>query len=346
MRKHPDIPTLAELEELKIGKLESGHKNLISDVPGVTVGHFTYKDGDIQTGITAILPHEGNLFKEKVVAATYVMNGFGKSIGLMQIDELGTLETPILLTNTLSVGRVATGLIQYMLEQNPDIGLTAGSVNPIVGECNDGYINAIRNMAIEESHVRIAIESANESFEQGAVGAGTGMVAFNLKGGIGSASRIVTLDQKRYTLGVLVLTNFGSLSKFTIDGLKTGEAIQEQSERAEQGSMIAVIATDIPLSDRQLKRVLKRIPAGMARTGAYFGTGSGDVFYGFSTAHRINHSSEQALSQMQIIHETRIDSVFQATIEATEAAILNSMRHAETTVGRDERVVKSLKTFL
>lgn len=346
MRVHPDIPTLTELESLKIGKLEKGHKNLITDVPGVKVGHFTYKDGDIQTGITAILPHEGNLFKEKVVAATHVMNGFGKSIGLVQIDELGTLETPILLTNTLSVGRVATGLVQYMLEQNPDIGISAGSVNPVVGECNDGYINAIRKMAIEEAHVKVAIDHANDSFEQGAVGAGTGMVAYNLKGGIGSASRIVELDQERFTLGVLVLSNFGSLATFSIDGMKTGNAIQEQSERPEQGSMIAVVATDIPLSDRQLKRVLKRVSAGMARTGAHFGNGSGDVFFGFTTAHRIFHSSETAITQTQILHETKIDSVFHATIEATEEAIINSMRYAETTIGREGRVVQSLKSFL
>ena len=209
-------------------QLEKGFHNLITDVPGVKVGHVTLDEGDIQTGVTAILPHEGNVFKQKVTASTYVMNGFGKSIGLVQIDELGTIETPILLTNTLSVGRVATGLIQYMLEQNQDIGVSAGSVNPVVCECNDGHLNAIRGLNIKEEHAFEAIQQCQTDFEQGAVGAGRGMVCYGLKGGIGSASRVVVLDGVTYTVGMLVLTNFGNLKTLMIDGEKVGIKILEE----------------------------------------------------------------------------------------------------------------------
>ena len=257
---------------LRSFKLDKGPLNLITDVPGVKVGHVTLDNTDVKTGVTAILPHQGNLFKQKVTAASYVMNGFGKSIGLVQIDELGTLETPIVLTNTLSVGDASRGLIQYMLDQNVDIGRTAGSVNPVVCECNDGYLNDIRKMSVKPQHVIEAIESSSNIFEQGAVGAGKGMVCYGLKGGIGSASRQITIEENTFTLGMLVLTNFGRLETLIIDGSRVGEIITKSIEqlqaetemkilaqKPEQGSMIAVLATDVPLSDRQLKRLLKRL---------------------------------------------------------------------------------------
>jgi L-aminopeptidase/D-esterase len=330
---------------VNIGKGTRGPNNTITDVEGVRVGHYTLSEDHIQTGITAILPHGDNLFKEKLTAATYVMNGFGKSIGLMQIDELGTIETPILMTNTLSVGRVTTGLVRYMLEQNEDIGVSAGSVNPVVCECNDGYINAIRELPIKEEDVFKAIENCAVDFEQGAVGAGTGMMTFGLKGGIGSSSRLVEFGDKTYTVGVLVLSNFGNLSTLQIEGHKIGDLIMYEIEHEEKGSMIAVLATDLPLSERQLKRTLKRIPAGMARTGAHFGNGSGDVFFGFSTARRINYRETDDIISIQIINENRIDRVFDAVIEATEEAILNSMFYAQTTVGREGRCVKSITEY-
>lgn len=342
-----DLIYINWLEQLgiKIGKGVKGPRNTIADVDGVKVGHYTLSNAQVQTGITAILPHGDNLFREKLTAATYVMNGFGKSIGLVQIDELGTIETPILMTNTLSVGRVATGLVRYMLEQNRDIGVTAGSVNPVVCECNDGYLNEIRGLHLQEEDVFKAIENCKIDFEQGAVGAGTGMMTYNLKGGIGSSSRLVEFGGKTYTIGILVLSNFGNLSTLQIDGHKVGSAIKYETEQAEQGSMIAVLATDLPLSERQLKRTLKRIPAGMARTGAHFGNGSGDVFFGFSTARRMNYLEVEDIIDTKVINENRIDRVFNAAIEATEEAILNSMFYAHTTTGKEGRCVQSITAY-
>lgn len=325
-----------------LGNGNRGPNNLITDVKGVKVGHVTLSEGDVQTGVTVVLPHSGNIFREKVVAATYVINGFGKSIGTVQVEELGTIETPIVLTNTLSVGTAATGLIRYMLDQNPEIGLSTGTVNPIVCECNDGYLNDIRGLHVKEKHVLEAIENCGELFEQGAVGAGTGMCAYNLKGGVGSSSRVVMLNEEKYTVGVLVLSNFGTLKTLQIDGKKIGQAICEHNDRIEQGSIIIVIATDIPMSERQLKRVAKRAVAGMARTGAHFGNGSGDIVFAFTNGSIIKHFESNELVTQITLNENVIDRVFDAAIEATEEAIIQSMLHAEATTGRKGRVVKSL----
>lgn len=332
-----------------------GPKNALTDVPGIQVGHVTISDGPIQTGVTAILPHSGNVFKEKVVAASHVINGFGKSIGLIQVEELGTLETPIILTNTFGVGRASTGLVKYMLSQNPDIGRSTGTVNPVVFECNDGYINDIRELIIEENHVLEAISNASEDFEQGAVGAGRGMCAFGLKGGIGSSSRIVNLSEEIYTLGVLVLANFGVLKTLNLGGRAIGEEILKRIEAEtvskakpedERGSIIIIIGTDVPLSDRQLKRIAKRVPAGMSKTGSYFGNGSGDIVLAFSTANQVKHYPEQAIATVKQMNEAYIDTVFEAVIQATEESIYQALMNAETTIGRNERVVKSLKAYL
>ena len=182
--------------DINLGKIQKGKRNLITDVPGVKVGHVTLNHGEVKTGVTAILPHGENIFKEKVMASSSVINGFGKSLGLVQIDELGTIETPIIMTNTLSVGTAATGLVKYMLKHNDDIGKTTGTVNSVVVECNDGFLNDIRGLHVKEEHVFEAIENAKEDFDEGAVGAGTGMSCFQLKGGIGSSSRVVELDGK------------------------------------------------------------------------------------------------------------------------------------------------------
>ena len=191
---------------LKIGLGTPGKRNLITDVPGVKVGHVTIRDGaDINTGVTAILPHEGNLFQDKVMAASCVINGFGKTMGLVQVEELGTIETPIIMTNTLSIGTAANALIKYMLQQNEDIGVKTGTVNPLVCECNDGVLNDIRGLHVKEEHVFEALANCSEEFEEGVVGSGTGMCCLGLKGGIGSASRIVKLDDKEYTVGALVI---------------------------------------------------------------------------------------------------------------------------------------------
>lgn len=320
--------------KIVIGTIKKGKRNLITDVKGVKVGHITLNDGSIKTGVTAILPHGGNIFKEKVMASSCVINGFGKSIGILQIEELGSIETPIIMTNTLSVGTAAEGLIRYMLEQNEDIGSTTGTVNSIVTECNDGKLNDIRGLHVKEEHVVEAINNASEDFEEGAVGAGTGMTCFSLKGGVGSSSRIVELDNKEYTLGALVLSNFGSLKDLTIAGDKVGERIyKEHKDEKDKGSIIMIIATDIPLSERQLKRVSKRSVVGLGRTGSYLGNGSGDICISFTTANKIKHYSDTNIVDIKMLDDEIIDKVFRAAADAVEEAIISSLYHAETTVG-------------
>ncbi|MBQ6933692.1 MAG: P1 family peptidase [Clostridia bacterium] len=331
---------------INIGTMKKGARNAITDVKGVKVGHVTLKEGDARTGVTAILPHEGNIFKEKVVAATYVINGFGKSIGTVQIDELGTIETPIVLTNTLSVGTAATALVKYMLEQNEDIGDTTGTVNPVVCECNDGNLNCIRKLFIKEEHVFEALKNASEDFEEGDVGGGTGMMCYGLKGGIGTASRIVELDGEEYTIGVLVMSNFGATDRLIVDGDKLGKRIKDKWAEEDKGSIIIILATDIPVNERQLKRLCKRVPAGLARTGSYYGNGSGDVVYAFTTANKVKHYEEKAIVETKTLHEDKINSLFIAVTEGVEEAVISSLLHAETVTGRNGRVAHSLTEYM
>ena len=333
--------------ELKIGKLSKGKNNLITDVKGVKVGHKTLDDGKIKTGVTAIIPHSDNIFKEKLICSSYVINGFGKSIGLVQIDELGTLETPIILTNTLSVGTCSTALVKHMLKENEDIGVTTGTVNPVVCECNDGYLNDIRGLHVKEEDVFEALESAEINFKEGNVGAGTGMSCYQLKGGIGSASRVLKLDDKEYTIGSLVLSNFGLKEDLLVDGIKVGEQILEkEAEELEKGSIIIILATDIPMSDRQLKRIAKRVPIGLARTGSHIGNGSGDIVIAFSTANRIKHYEDRDIVSIKIINENIIDKVFRGVIECVEEAVISSLLHSEKTIGTSEHKRESLKKYI
>lgn len=321
---------------ITIGNGRSGKRNLITDVPGVTVGHVTVQDGNINTGVTVIRPHGGNMFRDKVVAATAIINGFGKTMGLVQVEELGTIETPIVMTNTLSIGTAANALIKYMLEENEDIGKSAGSVNPLVCECNDGNLNDIRGLHVTEEHVFEALANTSEDFEEGAVGAGTGMRCLGFKGGIGSSSRIVELDGKEYTVGALVLSNFGNRCSLRIDGAKEGERIKKMlnTENGEdKGSIIILLATDIPLNERQLKRVCKRAGVGLARTGSYYGNGSGDIAIAFTTANRIPQDRTSAIIQTQMLVDSAIDPVFEMTADVVEEAILSSLVHAKTTTG-------------
>ncbi|MBR5537119.1 MAG: P1 family peptidase [Clostridia bacterium] len=333
---------------IKIGLGTPGPRNLITDVPGVKVGHVTVRDGaDINTGVTAILPHEGNLFQDKVMAASCVINGFGKTMGLVQVEELGTIETPIVMTNTLSIGTAANALIKYMLQQNEDIGVKTGTVNPLVCECNDGTLNDIRGLHITEEHVFQALANCGEEFEEGVVGSGTGMCCLGLKGGIGSASRIVKLDDKEYTVGALVMSNFGGAGRLMIDGRQMGREIKARLEaQQDKGSIIMLIATDVPLSERQLKRVARRAGVGLARTGSYYGNGSGDIAIAFTTANRVPHYSKTAVMDMKMISDNKIDGVFDATAEAVEEAIISSLYHAETTTGRAGKVKYGLRDFL
>ncbi len=335
---------------IHIGKLETGSMNSITDVQGVRVGHFTLKDKDINTGVTAILPHSGDLFHNKVTASSYVINGFGKTLGTIQLEELGTIETPIVLTNTLSVGIAHQALVEYMLKNNEDIGDTTGTVNPIVCECNDGYLNDIRGLNIKSEHVFKALEAAGEEFLEGSVGAGTGMVCYGLKGGIGTASRLVSMGKDTYTIGALIMSNFGRKDDLLINGFKAGHSIyqleKDKELNSDKGSVIAILATDIPMTNRQLKRVCKRTAAGLSRTGTHFGNGSGDIVIGFTTANNVRHYEEESLVDIKVLNENRIDDVFRAAIECTEEAVLNSLICADTTKGRKNRIVYSLKEYI
>ncbi len=324
---------------VKIGRLEPGSLNAITDVEGVTVGHVTLSHNNMQTGVTAILPHQGNIFKEKLIASSHVINGFGKTMGTIQMAELGTLETPILLTNTLNIGTAADVLIDYMLARNPEIGRTTGTVNPIVGECNDMFLNDVREKFVKGEHILQALENTSSGFKEGSVGAGTGMLCYSLKGGIGTASRIMEMDHGKYTMGVLVLSNFGILSDLRINGKAVGQELKEaitQSYKGEdKGSIMVIVSTDLPVSERQLNRIIKRSVTGLSRTGSIITNGSGEVIIGFSTATKIPHEKPEHCLLLPLIHEEDMDLAFRAIGEATEEAVLNSLVTAEEVVGRD-----------
>lgn len=335
---------------ITIGQLAPGDKNCITDIEGVSVGHVTLdyplnNSGDAAcTGVTAILPHQGNLFREKVTAACYVLNGFGKTTGLVQVDELGVIESPIMLTNTFGVPNVSQGTLKYLLDQNEEIGISTGTVNIVVGECNDSHLNSIRLFPVKPEHALEAIQQAKtEVIEEGAVGAGKGMVCFGYKGGIGSSSRIVE-DKcgQKYTVGCLVLSNFGKSSEFLTERYKVTGANGESTISPTDGSIIIVMATDAPLSSRQLKRVIKRCGIGLGRTGSHYSHGSGDIVIGFTTACTVQHQYDGELESRWQIREDHdiMNKLFMAAAEATEEAILNSMSQATTTTGRDNHKVQ------
>ena len=288
------------------GRLETGKRNKITDVPGVKVGHCTVKTEENHTGITVIVPGADNAFAQKYTAAAYVHNGFGKSAGLVQVEELGTLETPIALTNTLNVGKVWDAMVDIVVEQCEQDGLEPMSINPVVGECNDSRINQIQKRVVGADEVRQAFASASEEFEEGDVGAGAGTICYGLKGGIGSASRVIRIGEKEYTIGVLVQSNFGATEDFVLNGESVGAKIldwkQEKDDMAaseeDKGSIMSILATDLPLTSRQLRRILRRTGVGIARTGGYTGHGSGEVMIGFTTANRIPSGAEEELPQL------------------------------------------------
>ena len=339
-----------------VGVLPPGQQNAITDVPGVRVGHATLNKGnDIRTGVTAILPHSGNLFQEKVAAAIHVGNGFGKLMGSTQVNELGELETPILLTGTLNVPRVADALLDWMLALpgNEDVR----SINPVVAETNDGLLNDIRGRHVGRDEVFAALRAAKDGpVEEGCVGAGTGTVAFGFKGGIGTSSRVVPTNITRtgsgYTVGVLVQSNFGGV--LTINGAPVGKELgkyylKEQLERQSNGrpgnneadgSIIMVVATDAPLDARNLKRLAARAMLGLARTGSPATNGSGDYVIAFSTAQRIR--ANEALRKVEVLGNETMSPLFEAVVEATEEAIYNSLLRATTTVGRGGQRVEAL----
>lgn len=334
---------------VKIGNFSVGEKNNICDVPGVLVGHYTIIEDNNKTGITAILPHAGNMFKEKVVAGSYVFNGFGKSIGLVQIDELGCIETPIILTNALSVGKVANGLVSYMIKDNPEIGITTSTVNPLVLECNDGSINFTQNRVLGDIEVEKAINDSKNDFVEGTIGAGTGMRCNGFKGGIGSSSRIIQIKDKKYSLGVLVNSNYGASngSELIFNGRKMGDLIKDYNleQEEDKGSIIIVVATDAPLDSRQLKRLAKRAELGVARTGSYGGNGSGDIIVAFSTSNKISHYNDYMEESIVRYSDSYLNMFFKAVVDATEEAILNSMLHAKPLSSYNGKVYKSLMEY-
>ena len=332
---------------IRVGKLPCGPLDKISDVPGVTVGHCTLADGEVQTGVTALLPHQGDIFHDKVMAASHVINGFGKTTGLVQIDELGTLETPILFTNTLSVGTVETALVKYMLDKNPDICETTGSVNPVVCECNDSGLNDIRGLHVTEENVKAALADCRAHFAEGAVGAGRGMRCHGLKGGIGSASRVVELDGKQYTIGALVLSNHAVFDDLVVAGTPIQSLLDAHiPPHEDKGSIITVLATDIPLSERQLRRLCHRALVGLSRTGSFCGNGSGEIVIAFTTANRVPHYSEKAILPMGMVHDDAINPLFRAVAECVEESVLSSLLHAETVTGYHGRTVRCLSDLL
>lgn len=344
-----------------LGEMAPGPSNSIVDVVGVRVGHVTLVRGNgalargvgpVRTGVTAILPHADNLFRLKVPAAATVFNGFGKTIGLVQIAELGQLETPILLTNTLNVGKVADALVACMVEQSPEIGVTTGTVNPVVCECNDGFLNDIGGRHVTEQDVRAALTNASDkSVVEGTVGAGTGMTTYGFAGGIGTASRRLTSRQGGYTVGVLVLANFGRRGDLLIGGVPVGRELEEMRRQQEaqvtpqeKGSVIVILATDAPLDARQLGRLTRRVPLGLARTGTTGGHGSGDLAIAFSTAQCIPHDDPTLTHHVEVLNEQHptIDQLFRAVVESTEEAVINALCAAHTQVGRDDHRAEAL----
>jgi D-aminopeptidase len=330
------------------GILPTGPANAITDVPGVLVGHTTIRCGagalergvgPVRTGVTAIRPHGGDLFASKVPAAAEVFNGYGKSIGLVQIAELGQLESPILLTNTLNVGKVADALIGWAIEQHPAIGVTTSTINPVVAECNDGYLNDIGGRHVGEAETRAALDGARGgAVAEGNIGAGTGMSCYGWAGGIGTASRLVQTTGATWTLGALVLANFGRADDLLMGGLPIGRLLAaETAAPREHGSIIVVLATDAPLDARQLGRLARRVPHGLARTGSHGGHGSGDLALAFSVAERIGHYPQGPTRQTITVDEGHpiLDDLFRATVEATEEAVLNVLCAATSTDGRD-----------
>lgn len=322
-------------------RFQHGPLNLITDVEGITVGHKSIRNDAecIHTGVTAIFPHQGNLFLDSVMAGSAVINGFGKSAGILQLQELGAIETPIIMTNTLSVGTATNALVKYMLKQNEDIGATTGTVNCLVTECNDGRLNDIRGLHVTEDDVADAMEAADVTFQEGDVGSGSGMCCLGLKGGIGSSSRVITIDGQEYRVGALVMTNFGEPGNLVIGGkhYKTpgdvGAGLKTPDAEMDKGSIIMLIATDVPLSERQLNRVAKRSMVSLGRTGSICGNGSGDIAIAFTTANRIPHYSDKDILDFKAMYDEHIDPVFQASVEAVEEAIISSLYHASTVEG-------------
>jgi D-aminopeptidase len=327
--------------------METGKRNKISDVKGVLVGHETIDNERHKTGVTVVVPAPDNVFLNKVTAAAHVLNGFGKTLGLVQVQELGTLETPIALTNTLNVGLVHDALVQYTIDRCKVDGFEARSINPVVCECNDATLNDIQDRAVKECHVLSAIKNACADFEEGDVGGGKGMVCYGFKGGIGTSSRLIPLEDQLFTLGVLVQANYGRTADLAIHGNPVGKSVPPGwGAQNDLGSIIVIAATDLPLDSRQLGRVLKRAGMGMARLGSIMGHGSGEIIIGFTTDNRVHHLEGHSILNRRIMREDLLDLPFRAAAECCEEAILNAMICAGAVSGYTGERKASLKDWL
>jgi D-aminopeptidase len=350
--------------DIDIGIFEPGSLNAITDVAGVSVGHMTLIEGDgplvpgegpIRTGVTIILPRDGDLFRDKVQAGCYVLNGFGKSTGFHQVRELGTIETPIALTNTLNVPIVADALVEWSCAQSPEIGISTGTVNPVVGDINDGFLNDIQGRHVKKSHVIAAIAAAGPGpVPEGNVGGGTGCSCLGYKGGIGTSSRFLPGQLGGWTIGVLTQTNFGGILSVNgapvgrelgvhdfADGTSVKRATSLDAAGNRDGSCMITIATDAPVDSRLLTRLARRAGLGLARTGFYSSNGSGDFFIAFSTTNPVPHFGARAIDR-SVLADEAMSALFAALVEAVEESVINSLLAAETMIGRDGHARRAL----
>ena len=342
---------------LKVGRYETGPLNAITDVRPVMVGHTTVISGEgalvtgqgpVRTGVTAILPNGGNIFHERVTGGGFVLNGAGELSGLTQVLEWGLIETPILLTNTFGVGACSQAVLEHMMAHHEGIGVEHEVIIPLVGECDDSWLHDVAGMHVTIEHARAALSGAVAGpVVEGNVGGGTGMITCDLKGGIGTSSRVLPPHEGGYTIGVLVMSNFGRLHDLRVDGHPVGAWLQAQWGELERrrwnyGSIIAVIATDAPLMTHQLNRLAKRAALGIGRAGSIAAHGSGEIILAFSNTNTVPRDASASLYTMTCLADRRMDPLYEATIEATQEAILNALCMAEPMTGRDGRHVRAL----
>ncbi|ATB38474.1 D-aminopeptidase [Cystobacter fuscus] len=342
---------------LPLGRFKPGRHNAITDVEGVLVGHSTIIQGEgplrpghgpVRTGVTAILPNRRDIFMERMTGGGFVLNGAGEVSGMTQLMEWGLVETPILLTNTMAVGAVSDAVTRHMVEQNPGIGDEHDVIIPIVGECDDSYLNDISGRHVKREHVYEAIRTASDGpVAEGNVGGGTGMLTCDFKGGIGTSSRKLPESLGGYTLGVLVMSNFGKMHNLRVGGLPVGELLAEKFKHMPRrtqnyGSIISVVATDAPLLTNQINRLCKRVALGIGRVGSYAAHGSGEIVVGFSTANVIPRRTQKMVYKLKILLDQRLDPLYEAVMEATEEAILNAMCMATSMTGVNGNFVPAL----
>lgn len=333
---------------IQIGRFAPGPHNNITDVKGVKVGHYTLnEEDDTRTGVTVIMPNN-QIFNNKLIASSFVLNGAGEVSGLIQINEWGLLETPIALTNTMSIGKVSNALSQWMSKKYEKIWNARDVVIPVVGECDDSFLNDTNAFPMKTEHVLEAIRTAKTGeFDQGSVGAGTGMICCDFKAGIGSASRVVQIEGSDYHIGALVLANFGEMEELRVDGYPLGRILAKNQGKYKRrtdnyGSIICVLATDIPASPHQMARICKRAALGIGRVGSYAAHGSGEIVVGFSTGNILRHENKKSQYKLNIILDTHLNKAYSACIEAVEEAILNSLTFSGDMYGMDNNFVPGI----